>query len=107
MSQLQEQMSQSTGSSLLDSIISQTSLTPEDEGYEAARLGISAFIEEMLKPVHAGEKVRKAAVDHMIAEIDRRLAQAECHLARKLRVCDAAHAIGPEKSSHRSLLLSS
>ena len=73
MSQLQEQTSQSTGSSLLDSIISQTSLTPEDEGYEAARLGISAFIEEMLKPVHAGEKVRKAAVDHMIAEIDRRL----------------------------------
>ena len=55
MSQLQEQTSQSTGSSLLDSIISQTSLTPEDEGYEAARLGISAFIEEMLKPVHAGE----------------------------------------------------
>ena len=67
MSQMQEYTEQSTGSPLLDSIISQTSLTPEDEGYEAARLGISAFIEEMLKPLHAGEKVRKAAVDHMIA----------------------------------------
>lgn len=73
MSQVQEYAEQSTGSSLLDSIIRQTSLTPEDEGYEAARLGISAFVEEMLKPAHAGEKVRKLAVDHMIAEIDRRL----------------------------------
>ena len=73
MSQMQEQAGQSTGSSLLDSIISQTALTPDDDGYEAARLGVSAFIEEMLKPAHEGEKVRKAAVDHMIAEIDRRL----------------------------------
>lgn len=73
MSQMQEQTGQTTGSSLLDSIISQTALTPEDDGYEAAKLGISAFIEEMLKPSHEGEKVRKAAVDHMIAEIDRRL----------------------------------
>lgn len=73
MSQVQEYAEQTTGSSLLDSIIRQTSLTPEDEGYEAARLGISAFVEEMLKPAHAGEKVRKLAVDHMIAEIDRRL----------------------------------
>lgn len=73
MSQAQEYMAPTTGSSLLDTIISQTSLTPEDEGYEAARMGISAFIEEMLKPTHAGEKVRKVAVDHMIAEIDRRL----------------------------------
>lgn len=73
MSQMQEYTEQSTGSPLLDSIISQTALTPEDEGYEAARLGISAFIEEMLKPSHEGEKVRKNAVDHMIAEIDRRL----------------------------------
>lgn len=32
MSQVQEYAEQSTGSSLLDSIIRQTSLTPEDEG---------------------------------------------------------------------------
>ena len=35
MSQMQEYTEQSTGSPLLDSIISQTALTPEDEGYEA------------------------------------------------------------------------
>lgn len=73
MSQALQYAEQSGGSSLLESIIAQTSLTPEDEGYDAARLGISAFIEEMLKPAHAGEKVRKVAVDGMIAEIDRRL----------------------------------
>lgn len=59
--------------SLLEQIISETNINPQDDGYEAARLGISAFIEEMLKPTHSGEKVRKATVDHMIAEIDRRL----------------------------------
>lgn len=73
MSQALQYAEQTGGSSLLESIIAQTSLTPEDEGYDAARLGIGAFIEEMLKPAHAGEKVRKVAVDGMIAEIDRRL----------------------------------
>ena len=74
MSQVQEQSSSwAESQSLLDQIISETTLGPQDEGYEAARLGISAFIEEMLKPSHAGEKVRKVAVDGMIAEIDRRL----------------------------------
>lgn len=61
--------------SLLESIISETNLNPEDEGYEAARLGISAFIEEMLKPNYAKEKVRKVTVDRMIAELDKRLSQ--------------------------------
>jgi type VI secretion system protein ImpC len=60
-------------SSLLEQIINESSITPQDEGYDAAKLGVSAFIEEMLKPVHAGERVRKVAVDSMIADIDRRL----------------------------------
>ena len=60
-------------SSLLEQIIQETNLDPQDEGYEAARLGISAFIEEMLKPSYAGEQVKKITVDRMIAELDRRL----------------------------------
>ena len=58
---------------LLEQIIRETNLDPQDEGYEAARLGISAFIEEMLKPGYSDEKVKKITVDRMIAELDKRL----------------------------------
>ncbi|MDR2443010.1 MAG: type VI secretion system contractile sheath large subunit [Deltaproteobacteria bacterium] len=62
-----------TASNLLESIIKETNLTPSDEGYEAARLGISSFISEMLKPDYQNEKVKKTTVDRMIAEIDYRM----------------------------------
>ncbi|MDR2367602.1 MAG: type VI secretion system contractile sheath large subunit [Deltaproteobacteria bacterium] len=58
---------------LLEAIIKETNLTPTDEGYEAARLGISSFISEMLKPGYRHEKVKKTTVDRMIAEIDYRM----------------------------------
>jgi len=75
MSQTQDAVfeSQYKSGSLLEQIIRETNLDPQDEGYEAARLGISAFIEEMLKPSYAGEQVKKITVDRMIAELDRRL----------------------------------
>ncbi len=59
--------------SLLEDIIGRTNMAPEDEGYEAARLGVAAFIEEMLKPSYRDDKVKKSTVDRMIAEIDRKL----------------------------------
>jgi type VI secretion system protein ImpC len=59
--------------SLLDEILSETKIKPSDEGYEVARRGVQAFIAEMLAPAHAKEKIDKAAVDAMIAEIDKRL----------------------------------
>ncbi|GAB7527975.1 type VI secretion system contractile sheath large subunit [Pseudomonas sp. 3A(2025)] len=61
--------------SILDSIIAQTRLNPEDEAYGIARRGVSAFIEELLKPHNSAEPVKKALVDRMIAEIDARLSQ--------------------------------
>ena len=75
MSQIQHEAQRETlpAGSLLTKIISETNLSPQDEGYEAAKLGIGAFIEEMLKPDNAEEKVRKTTVDKMITEIDRRL----------------------------------
>ncbi len=68
-----EQQGTQQSDSLLEQIVSATKISPQDEGYEAARFGISAFIEEMLRPGYADEKVKKSAVDRMIAEIDKRL----------------------------------
>ncbi|NES11937.1 type VI secretion system contractile sheath large subunit, partial [Pseudomonas laurentiana] len=61
--------------SILDSIIAETRLTPDDDAYGIAKRGVSAFIEELLKPHNSGEPVKKAMVDRMIAEIDAKLSR--------------------------------
>ncbi|MCY1329000.1 type VI secretion protein, EvpB/VC_A0108 family [compost metagenome] len=60
---------------ILDRIIAETSLAPDDEAYGIAKRGVSAFIEELLKPQNQGEQVKKALVDRMIAEIDAKLSR--------------------------------
>lgn len=62
-----------TETSLLDQIMEETRLRPADDGYDVARQGVSAFIAELLKPAHAGEKLNAGAIDLMIADIDRKL----------------------------------
>ena len=62
-----------THDSLLDEILAETKLKPTDDGYDVAKRGVQAFISEMLAPTRAKEKVDKAIVDVMIAEIDKRL----------------------------------
>jgi type VI secretion system protein ImpC len=59
--------------SLLDQLLSESRIKPSDEGYEVARRGVAAFIAEMLAPNKAAEKVERAAVDAMIAEVDKKL----------------------------------
>jgi len=59
--------------SLLDQILSETKLSPKDEGYEIAKRGVAAFIAEMLAPSRQSDRVDKLVVDQMIAEIDKRL----------------------------------
>jgi len=59
--------------SLLDEILSETKMKPSDEGYDVARKGVAAFIQEMLAPSKAIERVDKTAVDAMIAEVDKKL----------------------------------
>jgi len=61
------------GSSLLDDILSETRLKPSDEGYDVAKRGVQAFIQEMLAPGKEAGKADRASIDAMIAEIDTRL----------------------------------
>ncbi len=63
------------GGSLIDQIMQQTRLKPEDEGYDTAKKGIQAFIGDLLTPQRKGEKVEQKIVDDMIAEIDNRISQ--------------------------------
>lgn len=58
---------------LLDQIMQETRLKPQDEGYDVARRGVEAFIAEMLQARDKHERVNKDVADQMIAEIDRRL----------------------------------
>ncbi|UJJ31323.1 type VI secretion system contractile sheath large subunit [Halopseudomonas maritima] len=71
---VQQSTSQSSDS-LLDRVIAETHLNPEDESYAIARRGVSAFISELLKPHNQSEPVKKALVDRMIAEIDNKLSR--------------------------------
>lgn len=62
-----------TEGSLLEVMLSEAKLSPQSEGYEIARHGIQAFITELLAPNRKDEKVDRALVDSMIAEIDKRI----------------------------------
>jgi type VI secretion system protein ImpC len=58
---------------LIEEILEETKLAPEDESYDIARVGVEAFIAELLTPAREGEKVHQAVVNEMIAEIDNKL----------------------------------
>ena len=59
--------------SLLDQIMAETRIKPEDEGYDTAKKGVQAFIGDLLAPNKHGEKVEQKVVDNMIAEIDAKI----------------------------------
>ena len=63
------------GGSLIDQIMQETRLKPDDDGYETAKKGIEAFIGDLLEPQRKGEKVEQKVADNMIAEIDKRISQ--------------------------------
>ncbi len=64
---------EATEGSLLDMMLDEAKIKPQDEGYDTAKQGIQAFITEMLAPTRKGEKVDKTLVDAMISEIDKRI----------------------------------
>lgn len=59
--------------SLLDEIVAQTKTKPADESYDVVKKGVEVLLAEMLEPKNKAEKVNKALVDAMIAEIDTKL----------------------------------
>jgi len=60
------------GGSLLEEILAETKLRPNDDGYDVARRGVQAFIAELISN-KSQERIDKAVVDAMVAEIDARL----------------------------------
>ncbi len=71
--QTQPQAAAAADGSLLDQIMQQTSLAPNDEGYSLARKGVEAFVSQILASGGQQAKADKAAVDQMIAELDKKL----------------------------------
>jgi type VI secretion system protein ImpC len=60
--------------SLIDDILSETKLRPSDEGYDATRKGVQAFLTELLTQ-NQGEKIDRALADVFIAEIDAKISK--------------------------------
>lgn len=60
-------------SSLLEQITQATKLKPADEAYGMAKKGIEALITQLIEPGKGVDKVTKAVVDEMIAELDKKV----------------------------------
>lgn len=58
--------------SLLDAIMEETSLKPQDDGYDVAKKGVETFIANIIQN-DPKAKIDAKAVDAMIAEIDRKV----------------------------------
>ncbi|MBU1169348.1 MAG: type VI secretion system contractile sheath large subunit [Proteobacteria bacterium] len=72
--QVPENQDQTSGpTSLLDDIIEFTQMKPEDDAYHLTRQGLQALISQMASTNAVGEKVTKAVVDMMIAELDQQI----------------------------------
>ena len=61
------------GESLLDQVIGTTKFKRGDESYTIAKRGLEAFIRELARPEQAGAKVHQSVINHMIAELDKRM----------------------------------
>lgn len=69
----QEQTTQE--GSLLDEIVTATKLKPSDDSYSLAKKGVEALIAQLIEPGKKVEKISKAVVDGMIAEVDEKLSR--------------------------------
>ncbi|WP_194437801.1 type VI secretion system contractile sheath large subunit [Vibrio fluminensis] len=59
--------------SLLDEIMQQTRIAPSEDGYEIAKKGVAAFIENLLASPTEEDSVNKALVDQMLVELDKKV----------------------------------
>src|SRR3954452_8243029 len=62
-----------TEGNLLDEILAEAKISPDEYAYGVAKKGVEDFVKEMLGPSHKGAPIDKAVVDSMIAEIDKRM----------------------------------
>ncbi|NIY93401.1 type VI secretion system contractile sheath large subunit [Vibrio diazotrophicus] len=58
---------------LLDEIMAQTKIAPSEEGYDIAKKGVAAFIENLIGSQQVGEAVNKSLVDQMLVELDKKI----------------------------------
>lgn len=58
---------------LLDQVMAETMLSPNQEGYLVAKQGVAAFIAQILESDEPDQLINKHRVDQMIAELDRLL----------------------------------
>ncbi|MFL9988885.1 type VI secretion system contractile sheath large subunit [Paraburkholderia sediminicola] len=63
------------GESLLDKLIETTHVKRGDESYRITRLGLEAFVTELLEPHREGQKASGILIDDMIAGIDNKLSR--------------------------------
>jgi type VI secretion system protein ImpC len=73
--QTQTEAATEEGLSLIEQIMAETRLKPQDDGYATAKKGVEAFIADLLTPSRKDEKVEQKVVDNMIEELDKRLSQ--------------------------------
>src|SRR4030043_694575 len=59
--------------SLLEEIIQATKIKPTDEAYAITKRGVEALISQLLEPGKEAVKVSKAALDEMLAEVDKKM----------------------------------
>lgn len=65
---------QSAGSiGLLDEIMAQSRMAPSDDGYDVAKKGVAAFIENLIGSDQSEETVNKTLVDKMLVELDKKI----------------------------------
>ncbi|MFV2058044.1 MAG: type VI secretion system contractile sheath large subunit [Thiohalomonadales bacterium] len=61
--------------SILETIMAQTNIRPNDEMYSMARQGIESFLSELVRTSRFDQRVEKSLVDQVIADIDERISQ--------------------------------
>ncbi len=65
--------SPTVGLSLLDEVMAQTRIAPHEEGYDVAKKGVAAFIENLIFSGQEQKSINKSLVDKMLVELDKKI----------------------------------
>lgn len=71
----QDAQASSSEGSLVEAILLETKLKPDDEGFDVAREGMRELIALLSTPERKGERVQQKIVDEMIVEIDQKMSK--------------------------------